>query len=231
MRPQPAQRGGLARAQRRRAVRGDARRHRCGPDRLAPSDPGPRSRGRPRRRRRQHVPGARQRDGQPGDRGPWLRARRRGGLSRPLPRGCRQRPSRRARAPGLGAGRDGRPPAGQPGGRSPRHRRLGVRVRAADYRADPPVRRGPHRERRRGGRQEPLRCRACLARTHAGRSASRPRRRARGPGQRRRIAHVRAGLRGDPAGAGAAGHRDHGPAGHRRAHRTPGATDANRRLR
>ena len=41
----------------------------------------------------------------------------------------------------------------------------------------------------------------------------------------------RAGLRGDPARAGAAGHRDHRPAGHRRAHRAAGSTDARRRLR
>ena len=150
----------------------------------------------------------------------------------PYRAGRRERRARPAPAPGAGAGRDGRPPAGRPGGGAARHRRLGVRLRAADDRAHPPLRRGPDRGRRRGGRQGALRCRARDARTDAGRSAGRPRRCARADLARRcRIAHARAGLRGDPAGAGAAGHRDHRPAGHRRAHRAAGSTDARGRLR
>ena len=79
---------------------------------------GPPARGRPRRRRGQHGAGAHQRDGQPGDRRPRLRARRRGAVPRPLPRGRRGRRARSAPARRRSrAGRDGRPPAWRPGAR------------------------------------------------------------------------------------------------------------------
>ena len=150
--------------------------------------------------------GALQRDGQPGDRRARLRARRRGAVPRPLPRGRRERraaPSasstrwrrptmrgRLRRRPGGGAARAS--PPGESGYARPTIER------------HPPVRRGagsrtpPSRRARRAS----TRVRAAR-RPPAGRSAGRPRRRARRPGQRGSVAHAGAGLRGDPAGAGA----------------------------
>ena len=172
----------------------------------------------------QHGAGALQRDGQPGDRRARLRARRRGAVPRPLPRGRRRTPRAPAPAPGAGAGRDGRPPARRSGRGAARHRRVAS-----------PATRAPTIERiRRFGagriedaagaaRQGALRCRARPARRlQADLRADRARARAPTCRSAAALADARAGLRGDPAGAGAAGHRRHRPAGHRRAHRAAG---------
>ena len=170
-------------------------------------DPGPQSRGRPRRRRQHHGAGALQRAGRPGDRRPRLRARRPRRVPGAVPGGRDAERSRGAELEQL-PGADDDAAACRATSRQPSKRVAAWQPATRGPRSSgPPVRRCADRERRpsRPARRDFDVVRAALGRLQADLRA-RPRADARADlAGAAAVAHACTGLRRGPARSGAGG--------------------------